>query len=265
MGAIDIARVDPYAPGMRRAVKPFWLRVRSPADAQRCRDLLVDSAQKGTLDLVAWYINRPVENWIVRRIADWPVTPNQVSLLTNLVAYGVPLLFLTHHFLPGVALALVVNVLDGVDGKLARVKGLASHLGHLEHSFDLLYEQAWYLSFYWALYLQTHDLLFLALGTVMVLLDSFSRHCSMQFKQVTGVSLADYAPFDRWFRRWDGRRNIYSLHLLLAILIGRPVLAAGSMVAHALLTAGIYAWRAAIHLRRMDLGRLREPGGRRKR
>jgi phosphatidylglycerophosphate synthase len=257
MHTMDMAELAVYVPGMRRAVKPFWCRVRSLADAQRCKSLLVESAQKGTLDVVAWYVNRPIENWIVRRIADLPLTPNQVSLFTNLVAYGVPALFLTGHFLPGVLLALAVNVLDGVDGKLARVKGLTSYLGELEHSFDLLYEQAWYLSFYWALYLQTHNLPFLALGAVMALLDSFSRHCSMQFKLVTGVSLADYAPFDRWFRRLDGRRNIYSVHILVAVLASWPVMAAWTMVAHAVLTAGVYSWRAAKHLRRMDLGHAR--------
>jgi len=262
MRAIDLSRLDPYAPGLRRALKPFWYRIRSPEDAARCKDLLVKTAQKGTLDVVAWHVNRPLENLIVRALADLPITPNQVSLLTNLLAYGVPALFLTGRFLLGVLLALVVNVLDGVDGKLARVKGLTSHVGELEHSFDLLYEQSWYLAFYWMLYLQTHAILFPALAAAMLLLDSFSRHCSMQFKQVTGVSLSDYAPFDRRFRRIDGRRNIYSLHLLFSAVIGRPVVAAWTMLAHALLTAGIYAWRAALHLRRLDLGvhRRKAPG-----
>lgn len=258
MRAVDIARSHLYVPGMRRALKPFWCRVRSPADANRCKNLLVDSAQKGTLDVIAWYVHRPVENWIVRHIADLPVTPNQISALTSLTGFAVAGLFLSSRFLPGTLLALAVNVMDGLDGKLARVKGLTSSLGELEHSFDCLYEQAWYAGFAWGLYRLTDNLLPLALATAMLLCDSFARHVSMQFKQVTGVSLADYAPFDRAFRRFDGRRNTYSLHMLLAILIGRPALAAWSMGIHALLTASVYAWRAATHLHRIDLGHCQE-------
>jgi phosphatidylglycerophosphate synthase len=214
----------------------------------------VESAQKGTLDVIAWYIHRPIENFIVRHIADWPVTPNQVSVLTSLVGFAVAGLFLTGNLLPGVLLALVVNVMDGLDGKLARVKALTSKLGELEHSFDCLYEQAWYAGFAWGLYRLTGSPLPLILGTVMLLCDSFARHVSMQFKQVTGKSLADYAPFDRAFRRFDGRRNTYSFHLLLSILLGVPPVASFTMALHAAATAVVYAIRAAHHLRRVDRG-----------
>jgi len=254
IAALDVAAIDPYMPGSRRAVRPLWFRIRTPADAQRCKNALIESAQKGTLDVIAWYVHRPIENWIVRHIAELPVTPNQMSALTSLVGFGVAALFLSGNLLPGVLLALVVNVMDGLDGKLARVKGLTSKLGELEHSFDCLYEQAWYAGFAWGMYRLTGSLLPLVLGTVMLLCDSFARHVSMQFKQVTGVSLADYAPFDRAFRRFDGRRNTYSLHLLLSILLGVPLVASFTMALHAAITAAVYTVRAALHLRQADQG-----------
>ncbi|MFQ6102223.1 MAG: CDP-alcohol phosphatidyltransferase family protein [Anaerolineae bacterium] len=254
VSALDIAAIDPYIPGSRRAVRPLWFHIRTPADARRCKDALVESAQKGTLDVIAWYIHRPIENWIVHHIADLPVTPNQVSALTSLVGFAVAALFLSGNLLPGVLLALVVNVMDGLDGKLARVKGLTSKLGELEHSLDCLYEQAWYAGFAWGIYRLTGSLLPLALGTVMLLCDSFARHVSMQFKQVTGISMADYAPFDQAFRRFDGRRNTYSLHLLLSILLGMPLVASFTMALHAAITAAVYTIQAALHLRRADQG-----------
>lgn len=255
IAALDVAAIDPYVPGSRRAIRPLWFHIRTPADAQRCKNALVESAQKGTLDAIAWYIHRPIENWIVRHIADLPITPNQISALTSLVGFVVAGLFLSGNLLPGVLLALVVNVMDGLDGKLARVKGLTSKLGELEHSFDCLYEQTWYAGFAWGMYRLTGSLLPLALGIVMLLCDSFARHVSMQFKQVTGVSLADYAPFDRAFRRFDGRRNTYSLHLLLSILLGVPPVASFTMALHAAITATVYVVRAALHLRRADRSR----------
>jgi hypothetical protein len=74
----------------------------------------------------------------------------------------------------------------------------------------------------------------------------------MQFRQVTGGSLADYAPFDRAFRRFDGRRNTYSLHLLLSILLGMPLVASFTMALHAAVTAAVYVVRAGRHLRQAD-------------
>jgi len=254
LAALEVGQLDPYVAEVRRQARPFWCRVASRGEARQCREALLEEAQKRTLDVVAWNINRPLENWITRRIADWPITPNQMSGIVSLVAFAATGLFLVGWLLPASVLTLVVNVLDGVDGKLARVKGLATKLGQLEHSFDQLYEQSWYMAFAWATYLQVGSLWPLILGFWMVLFDSFSRHVSMQFRQVMGISLADYAPFDRRFRRFDGRRNIYTYYILLGILSGRPLYALVAMALHAFVTGVVYAMRAARHLHAADLG-----------
>lgn len=252
--AVDVRSSHLYVPEVRRRVEPFWQAVETPADAERCKRALVRGSQKHTVDVVAWYVNRPLETALTLRIADWPITPNQLTVLTSALAYIVTGLFLAGFWLPASLLTLVVNVLDGVDGKLARVKALSSRLGQLEHSLDLLYEQSWYVAFIWATYVRIKALWVLPLGFLMLLWDSFARHVSMQFRQVTGVSLGDYAPFDRAFRRFDGRRNLYTLHMLLGIVTGRPVYAVCTMTLHALLTGLVYSVRAAKHLRDADRG-----------
>jgi len=252
--AFDVGQLDPYVAEVRRQARPFWCRVASQGEAERCREALVGEAQKRTLDVVAWYINRPLENWTTRRIADWPITPNQMSAIVSLIAFAATGLFLAGWLLPASLLTLVVNVFDGVDGKLARVKGLTTKLGHLEHSFDLLYEQSWYMAFTWATFTRRGDLLPLQLGFLALLFDSFARHVSMQFRQVMGVSLADYAPFDRLFRRFDGRRNIYTYYMLLGIIFGRPLYALAAIACHAILTSAVYAYRAGKYLHAADLG-----------
>ena len=254
IAALDVESIEPYVAGMRRSVKPFWFRVDTEEDARLCKEMLVEGAQKRTLDLLAWNFNRPIENWIIRRIADFSITPNQMSVLTYIVAGAVTFLLLSGRLLPGALLSFAVNVMDGLDGKLARVKGMATKLGHLEHSFDLLYEQSWYVALSWAVFNLRGDLLPLAIGFVALLFDSFARHCSMQFKEVMGVSLADYAPFDRLFRRFDGRRNIYTIYILLGALFGVPFYALLAIAGHAILTSVVYACRAAKHLRDADLG-----------
>jgi phosphatidylglycerophosphate synthase len=254
LATLEVDQLDPYVVEVRRQARPFWSRVASQREAEQCREALLEEAQKRTLDVVAWYVNRPLENWITRRIADWPITPNQMSGVVSLIAFAATGLFLGGWLLPASLLTLVVNVLDGVDGKLARVKGLATKLGQLEHSFDQLYEQSWYIAFTWATHLRRGDLWPLVLGFWMLLFDTFTRHASMQFRQVMGVSLADYAPFDRLFRRFDGRRNIYTYYMLLGILVGRPFYALATMALHASVTGAVYAVRAACHLHAADLG-----------
>jgi phosphatidylglycerophosphate synthase len=214
----------------------------------------VTGAQKRTLDVLAWYVNRPLENWLTLRLADWPITPNQVTVFTSLLAFVVSGLLLLGWLWPAVLLAFAVNVLDGVDGKLARAKALATRLGQLEHSFDLLYEQSWYIAYTWAAYRLRPALAVLAVGFAMLLCDSFARHISMQFRQVMGIALADYAPFDRRFRRFDGRRNTYSIYMLLGVIAGRPFYALAAMALHAAITGLVYAVRAGLHLRRADRG-----------
>jgi len=256
MAALDVSQLDPYVVGMRRELPPLWFSLETAEEVRRCQEALVQGAQKRTLDVLAWYFNRPIENWLIHRIADWPITPNQMSLLTNGVAFLVTGLFLLGQFLPASLLTFVVNVMDGLDGKLARVRGMTSKLGNIEHSFDLLYEQSWYIAFAWAIYVHSRSLLPLILGFTLLLFDSFARHVSMQFKQVMGVSLADYAPFDRHFRKFDGRRNIYTIYILLGVLLGVPIYALAGMTVHAFVTALIYAYRAAKHLHAADKGQV---------
>jgi CDP-L-myo-inositol myo-inositolphosphotransferase len=251
---VEVRQSDLYVAEVRRHVEPFWCAVTSGEDAERCKRALVIGSQKRTLDVLAWYFNRPLENWLTLRLADWPITPNQMSVITSLLAFAVSGLFLLGWLWPAVLLAFVVNVLDGVDGKLARAKALATRLGQLEHSFDLLYEQSWYIAYTWAAYRLWPSLAVLVVGFVMLLFDSFARHVSMQFRQVMGIALADYAPFDRRFRRFDGRRNIYSIYMLLGVVVGRPHYALVVMALHAVITGLVYVIRAGLHMRRADRG-----------
>jgi phosphatidylglycerophosphate synthase len=251
---VDVRETDLYVPEVRRDVEPFWYAVSSEADAEQCKSSLVTGSQKRTVDLVAWYINRPLENWLTLRLVDRPITPNQMSMITSLVAFIVTGLLLGGWLWLAIILALVVNVLDGVDGKLARAKALTTHSGQLEHSIDLLYEQSWYIAYAWAAFRLRPSLAVLAVGFVMLLCDSFARHVSMQFRKVTGIALADYAPFDRRFRRLDGRRNIYTIYMLLGIVAGQPFYALVAMALHAAITGLVYFVRAGLHLRRADRG-----------
>jgi hypothetical protein len=76
----------------------------------------------------------------------------------------------------------------------------------------------------------------------------------MQYYNVMRISLADSGKFDRAFRRVDGRRNIYTIHILIFILLPWKQYLVISMLVHTAITGIIYAIRAIYHLNRADKG-----------
>jgi len=208
--------------------------------------------EKGASDLLAYYVHRPIENWITLRLMRTSITPNQITLMVNLLAYLVAASYFFGYLLQGSILSFLVGLLDGVDGKLARAKNQTSRLGKMEHAFDLLFEFTWLITF--ALYLQRslNSSLPLILASFSMLFISFYRYCYDTFSRTMGTSLDTYGNFERIFRRIAGRRNLYNIHILIGVLLGFPQYSLVSVMAHAMLTAMIYAWRTAKHLYAVD-------------
>lgn len=72
-------------------------------------------------------ISTRISGFIVSR--GIPVTPNQMTLITLAVAMAAAALILLGHLLWGGILVEVSSILDGVDGEIARARGLASRRG----------------------------------------------------------------------------------------------------------------------------------------
>lgn len=209
--------------------------------------------EKGASDFLAYYIHRPLENRIVLHLMNTSITPNQVTLITNLLAYIVATLYFFGFLLAGSILSFLVGLIDGVDGKLARAKGQTTKLGKMEHAFDLLYEFIWLISLALFLHRTSGDPLPLILALFSILFISFYRYCYDTFSRTMGVSLDIYGDFERAFRRVAGRRNLYNIHIFIGVLLGVPLYSLMSITVHAGLTAIIYAWRAAKHLHASDI------------
>lgn len=209
--------------------------------------------EKGASDLLAYYVHRPVENWITLRLTCTSVTPNQITLMVNLLAYLVAALYFFGYLLQGSLLSFLVGLIDGLDGKLARAKNQTSKLGKMEHAFDLLFEFTWLIML--ALYLQrsSGNSLPLVLTSFSILFISFYRYCYDTFSRTMGTSLDTYGDFEKIFRRVAGRRNLYNIHIFIGVLIGFPLYSLMSVMVHAMLTAIIYAWRTANHLHAADI------------
>lgn len=232
----------------------FWADVDTPQDLDRAKRLIIENSQKkrGASDFVAHYFNRPIENAILYHLSDWLfITPNRLTILTNILAWFVTYLFFSGNLGFGVLLAFAVGVIDGLDGKLARIRWCPTKLGLMEHPFDMLYEFSWLIAL--ALFLsQNEGLLPLTLVSFSVAFIAFYRFCYDQFSRATGVSLDVYGRFECLFRRVAGRRNIYNVYILLGVLLGIPLYSLIAILFHSATTALVYAYRASVHLHAID-------------
>ena len=113
-------------------------------------------------------VHGPIENFLISRLCRTAITPNQLTLITNVVAWGATFLFASGHLGWGTIVALAVGILDGLDGKQARVKVETSKIGKLEHWFDAFFEHSWWIAI--AYYLQTSGRLPAALGYYLLLM-----------------------------------------------------------------------------------------------
>ncbi len=110
-----------------------WLDVDTPAALREAeRRLMRDLGRKTRDGPVARHLNRPVSRWLSRYLVRTAVTPNQISLLSWMlacVAAGLMALGGYPALAAGGALAQLASIVDGCDGEIARLKHSGSEFG----------------------------------------------------------------------------------------------------------------------------------------
>ena len=237
---------------MRKEIKPWWIDIDTEEDLVKAKEMIIENASKNPSDALACYVHKPIENKLVAFISNFNITPNQLTIIVNILAYTVTALFFFGYLLPASILSFVVGIVDGLDGKLARVKLKISKLGALEHSFDLLFEFSWFIALSWFLFRSTGSNTPLVLCIFIILFIAFYRHVYDQFRRAMGRSLDDSGGFERKFRRIAGRRNLYNIPILVCVLLGVPLYSLIFILFHSGITAIVYSARAMKHMYVMD-------------
>src|SRR5262249_60588162 len=96
--------------------------------------LLLAQARKATPTdgYLAALLDRHVSRFLTRRLLAWPVTPNQITVVSIIVGLAGALGLATVSYtarLAGVLALLASSVLDGVDGELAPARRARSEVG----------------------------------------------------------------------------------------------------------------------------------------
>ncbi len=216
---VDAAKVDDYIVSMRRHVRPLCFS--APLDQRRrvAERVILDSAQNGTLDLPA-YIHAPIETAIISVLCKTRITPNQITIGGFVIGCSATAAFVVGRVGLGILAALIFNIVDGLDGKLSRVKIETTERGKWEHHLDYLIENSWWLAIAFHLWTSgqfPNVFYFLALLIESHLLAEFAKR---RVKIARGRLLDDVGPFDRAFRLIAARRNVYVWILACGFLLG---------------------------------------------
>jgi 1L-myo-inositol 1-phosphate cytidylyltransferase / CDP-L-myo-inositol myo-inositolphosphotransferase len=246
--AVDIAGRDWHHSSLRRRLHPVWFPVPAPGERPIARRVLVEATQKGSLDFPAM-VHGPIENFLVSHLCRTAITPNQLTSLTNVAAWGTTFLFATGRLGWGAILALTVGILDGLDGKQARVKIETTRAGKLEHWFDAFFEHSWWIAI--AYYLQSSGRLPGAFFYLVLLMgaEAIAGLARLSVIRSCGRTLDELGEFNRIVRLIGGRRNIYVWIFTLGVLLGSPAEAFKLMANWAAITTAVQVPRAVFAVR----------------
>jgi hypothetical protein len=211
----DVAAQPTYVTALRKHVRPVFFPAPAPELVPVAEEFPRDVAQNGVLDFPG-FLDSPIEDWIVARLCRTSIRPNHVTLLTMLIGVAVTALFASGRLWWGVALAYAIEVLDGVDGKLARTKVETTAAGEWEHLIDYCIELSWWTAlafcFQRAGLASAFGLLALDVGA-----DVVDRLAKRAVKRKVGRNLDDVSNFDRFVRCIGARRNV-NIWILIAAM-----------------------------------------------
>jgi phosphatidylglycerophosphate synthase len=234
--------IDPFSPELRGPLRPYFATVRTSADARDATRFLVCSQQKHVMDLPAEFIDPPFENALTILLCGTPVTPNMVTAAGACFAALVAWLFWNAHFAAGAFLTFAVEILDGVDGKLARTKLHFSKLGQHEEYIDYLCETGWYVSLGVGLSAAGWNMSAIFAG-LLIVSDTLDNILYTFAGKWYGKSIDLFSPFDSAFRRIAGRRNIYGFMFMAGFSVGLVHQTFAAVAAWAFITACIHGVR----------------------
>jgi len=246
---VDIADIPTYSKSLRRELALFIVPVRNSSDIAKARDALARSAGKGHQEFMVHLLNRPAETWISRWLAELPITPNQITIICNLLALGVAIFFSQGWFWAGILMALAVGIADGLDGRQARIQVKTSRLGEFEHLLDKVYETAWTIAIAWYFRDAAGGVAWWLAGTwfLAYILDNVAYSF---FRARRQYMIDEASSFDGAVRFVASCKNTNVFILLVGLIANRPIEACVFIVVWGVITAAVHWLRVLMLLRR---------------
>jgi len=217
---IFLKDIETFSEEIRGEVEPYVAEVREKKDADYATQILIENMQKKVMDLPAEYIDPFFENRLTKLLCNTPITPNMVTIFSLFVALFIAFLFYKGYFVIGAFCTYIVDVLDGVDGKLARTRLEFSKFGEYECLIDYFYENLWYLSIGVGLKRTFQYEPAILFSILMITCDTLDNIFYTLSSKWFGKNLDLLSQFDMKFRKIAGRRNIYSFMFMIGFSLG---------------------------------------------
>jgi phosphatidylglycerophosphate synthase len=243
IASVDAAQEPAYVESMRRNLRPVFFPAPSPERRLVAERFLRETTQSGVLDFPA-LVHAPIEKWIVSHLCRTSITPNQITLGTGILGLSVTLLYAFGHLSVGALLALLVGILDGVDGKLARLKVQTTRIGKGEHLLDYFVEMSWWAALAYHFHATGQVRYAYVIWLIFFACDSLERLAKRSVKLRVGRSIDDVSRFDRFVRYVAGRRNIYTWLFTFCLLTGIPATGFILLCWWGMATAAVHIFRA---------------------
>lgn len=170
--------------------------------------------------------NRPLSNVITYFLLETRITPNQVSLLTIPVALLSSISYIKGKLALGGLLFHFSSILDGVDGEIARARGIASPLGRVIDSLcDRFVEASVCLSIGYHSFVSFNSPLGFLFSTIGLIGLFFDPYLAELIKARTGRPLHDATKLIESRLRFSlADRGFRIFVVMIASILGRPEL-----------------------------------------
>jgi phosphatidylglycerophosphate synthase len=210
---------------LRKRERPFMERL-TPETVPTLERASYVGSYKGVTDILTKYLWPEWAFHLTRLAARLGLSPNQVTAIGAVFCVGATFAFWYGFYWLGLALGLVMMVLDTVDGKLARCTITSSWWGNVfDHGIDLVHPPFWW--FAWGAGLDEYGLplphdIFWACMAAIVGGYVVQRVIEGAFIGAFGIHIHVWRRFDSRFRLITARRNPNMPILLAFLAIGRP-------------------------------------------
>lgn len=233
---------------LKKKESPYVLPI-SAANRKALEWELFAGSYKGVTDLVTKWLWPVPAFWVTHLCVHWKITPNQVTLLSLVLAVFAGIAFWFGYYACGLLMGWLMTFLDTVDGKLARVTLTSSRLGDvMDHGLDIIHPPLWYLA--WGV----------GLATTAFPVENLELWIWLMFGSYVGGRICEglfefwLAPFvmfiwqrlDSFNRLITARRNPNLLLLTASWLADRPDIGFLLVVGWHLISTLFLAWRVVI-------------------
>jgi phosphatidylglycerophosphate synthase len=195
-GEVDVS----FSGAPRGAGGPFGFEpmfVHDARSAAAARRALLRSLRKPQDGWASTYLNRRISLFLTRYLVSTGLTPNQVSvaiLAIGLVGAWFASLGTYGAMLLGAALFQAQSVLDGCDGEMSRLTFRGSVRGEwLDTVGDDLTNYAFFACTAWGLFSATGHVVYLALGTVLVVSGVIGS--GLEYRYLVGIGSGDLLKY----------------------------------------------------------------------